>query len=45
MVLPPELDEARFSAAEEPKDGWTVVCGFEYWGVNRFLGMRRFDGG
>jgi hypothetical protein len=41
VLLPPEPDEAGVGAAEEPNDGWTVDCGFEYWDVNRFLGMRR----
>jgi hypothetical protein len=27
------------------REGWTVLCGFEYWGVNRFFGIRRLTGG
>jgi hypothetical protein len=27
------------AVAGELRDGWTVLCGLEYWFVNRFFGM------
>ena len=37
--IPAALDELCSCAAEEPSDGWTVLCGFEYCDENRFFGM------
>lgn len=39
------VELALKAVAGDCREGWTVLCGFEYWGVNRFFGIRRLTGG
>lgn len=39
------VELALEAVAGDCREGWTVLCGFEYWAVNRFFGIRRLNGG